>query len=170
MANFTRNARAVEELGRELVTAGFAPFVCAPSDALSPLHEALDAIVGMLDVPRDDNAIAIAAGVSLAGGFPAVLLQNSGPGGCADVIASVIARHEVPMLLIVAIGGTGPDASDPAMVRLSEQVLDEFGIQSVPLDPTMPAAAQIEVVRAIVLDELRPAALLLPDEALRRPA
>lgn len=164
MTYFTENIQAVRELCRELVAAGFAPFVGARCDALAPLHDALDVEVGVLTVARDDNAIGIAAGVSLAGGYPAVLLRNSGPGGAAEVITSLVAPHEVPMLLIVALGAeTGPAPGDPTMIRLSEQVLDESGIQSIPLDTTVPMAERIGQVHSIVHDQLRPAALLVPE-------
>jgi sulfopyruvate decarboxylase TPP-binding subunit len=171
MTYFIQNVRAVEELCRELVAADFRPFIGTQCDALSPLHEALDLSVGVLTVPRDDNAVAIAAGVSLAGGYPAVLLRNSGPGNCAEAIASVVTPNEVPMLLIVALG-TDADLApgDLAMARLSEQVLDEFGIESVPLDPTAPAAVPIGTVRGIVHDRLRPAALMVPSDAFGRSA
>ena len=181
MTYFIQNVHAVDELCRELVAAGFSPFVGAQCEALSRLHEALDLTVGVLTVPRDDNALGIAAGVSLAGGFPAVLLRNTGPGISAEVLASVVAPHEVPMLLIVALDAessadTDVDtaasraAGNQAMVRLSAQALEEFGIESVPLDPTARPAGQVEVVRAIVIDQLRPAALLVPADALGRPA
>jgi sulfopyruvate decarboxylase subunit alpha len=179
MTYFIQNVHAVEELCRELVAAGFSPFVGAQCEALSSLREALDLSVGVLTVPRDDNAIGIAAGVALAGGFPAVLLRNTGPGISAEVIASVVAPHEVPMLLVVALdadSATGTDAAanrtagNDAMVRLSATVLAEFGIESVPLDPTARPAGQVDVVRAIVIDQLRPAALLVPAGALGRPA
>jgi sulfopyruvate decarboxylase subunit alpha len=176
MTYFIQNVHAVEELCRELVAAGFSPFVGAQCDALSRLHEALDLTVGVLTVPRDDNAIGIAAGVALAGGFPAVLLRNTGPGISAEVISSVVAPHEVPMLLVVALAGDGTaDAADQAdadqaMIRLSGQVLAEFGIESVALDPAARPAGQVEVVRGIVIDQLRPAALLVPTDALGRAA
>jgi sulfopyruvate decarboxylase subunit alpha len=171
MTYFVQNVRAVEELCRELVAADFAPFIGTQCAALAPLHDALDLSVGVLTVPRDDNAIGIAAGVSLAGGYPAVLLRNSGPGSSAEAIASVVTPNEVPMLLIVALG-TDADLApgDLAMARLSEQVLDEFGIESVRLDPATAAAAQIGVVRGILYDQLRPAALLVPSDAFGRAA
>ncbi|HEX5113755.1 MAG TPA: hypothetical protein VFW65_01025 [Pseudonocardiaceae bacterium] len=169
MTYFIQNAQAVDELSRELVAAGFSPFVGTQCDALARLTEALDLAVGVLTVPRDDNAVGIAAGVALAGGYPAVLLRNSGPGNAAEVIGTVVAPHEVPMLLVLGIGGPADPAADNlAMVRISEQVLDEFGIESVPLDPSMPAAAQVAVVRGIVRDQLRPAALLVPTTAFGR--
>jgi sulfopyruvate decarboxylase subunit alpha len=163
MTYFIQNAQAVEELSRELVAAGFSPFVATSCDALARLREALDLSAEVLTVPRDDNAMGIAAGIALAGGHPAVLLRNAGPGSSAEVIESVVAPHEVPVLLVVAIGGPDDQATgNMAMVRIGEEVLEEFGIQSVPLDPTMAVTDQVAVVRGIVCDQLRPAALLVP--------
>lgn len=170
MTNFVQHVSTVEELSRALIAAGFAPFVGARCDALAPLHEKLDLTVGVLTVPRDDSAIGIAAGVSLAGGYPAVLLGNTGPGGCAEVIAAVVSPHETPMLLIVPLetDSAPPRATDPRMARLSAHVLAEFGIDSVPLDPGSPVDEPIGAVRGIVHDELRPAALLVPANSLRQ--
>jgi len=171
MTYFIQNVRAVEELCRELVAADFSPFIGTQCDVLAPLHEALDLSVGVLTVPRDDNAIGIAAGVSLSGGFPAVLLRNSGPGSSAEAIASVVTPNEVPMLLIVALG-TDADLApgDLAMARLSEQVLDEFGIESVRFDPAAAAVTQIAAIRGIVHEQFRPAALLVGSDAFGRSA
>ncbi|HKN95747.1 MAG TPA: hypothetical protein VJX10_01420 [Pseudonocardiaceae bacterium] len=171
MTYFIQHAQAVDELSRELVAAGFSPFVTTRCDALARLSEALDVAAGVLTVPRDDNAIGIAAGVALAGGHPAVLMSDSGPGSAAEAIGSVVAPHDVAMLFVVAVGGPAdPAADDLPMVRISEQVLDEFGIASVPLDPTRPAAAPVAEVRGIVRDQFRPAALLVPAAAFGRAA
>lgn len=171
MTYFIQHAQAVDELSRELVAAGFSPFVTTGCDALARLAEALDLAAGVLTVPREDNAIGIAAGIALAGGHPAVLLRDSGPGGCAAAIGSVVAPHDVAMLFVVAVGGPAdPAADDLPMVRISEQVLDEFGIASVPLDPARPAAAPVAEVRAIVHDQCRSAALLVPAAAFGRAA
>lgn len=172
MTNFVQHVSTVEELSKALIAAGFAPFVGARCDALAPLHEKLDLNVGVLTVPRDDSAIGIAAGVSLAGGYPAVLLGDTGPGSCAEVIASVVSPHETPMLLIVPLlaDATFAPKMDPRTERLSGHVLGEFGIDSVSLDPATPVDEPIGTIRAIVQDEHRPAALLVPANSLRQPA
>lgn len=172
MTNFVQHVSTVEELSRALIAAGFAPFVGARSEALAPLHEKLDLNVGVLTVPRDDSAVGIAAGVSLAGGYPAVLLGATGAGGCAEVIASVVSPHETPMLFIVPLvtDTTFAPAMDPRTERLSGHVLGEFGIDSVSLDPETPVEESIGAVRAVVQHEHRPAALLVPANSLRQPA
>jgi sulfopyruvate decarboxylase TPP-binding subunit len=158
---FERNTRTVEWLGRELVAAGFEPFVAVRCAALAPLHEALDVIVGVLTVPREDNAIGIATGAALAGGHPAVLLPDSGPGSVASVIASTVKPDPLPILLVL---GLDDDITTDraALIRVSEHVLAEFGIDTVSFDPTTSPVDPVAQVRDIVHERQRPAALLVP--------
>jgi sulfopyruvate decarboxylase TPP-binding subunit len=168
MTNFVQNVDAAEELCDELIAAGFTPFVSTQSDTLSALHEALDERVGVLIVPRDDNAIGIAAGVSLAGGCPAVLLSDAGISGSADAIASLVTPHQTPLLLVVSLGGDLPGGSDPK--RLVELVMAELGVQTVVVDAGARPATSVRLVREIVREQSRPAALLVPLDAFGWPA
>jgi sulfopyruvate decarboxylase TPP-binding subunit len=168
MTNFVQNVDAAEELCDELIAAGFAPFVSTQSDTVSGLHEALDERVGVLIVPRDDNAIGIAAGVSLAGGCPAVLLSEAGISGSADAIASLVAPHQTPLLLVISLGGDRPGGPDPR--RLAELLMAELGVQTVVVDAAARPAATVRLVREIVREHLRPAALLVPLDAFGWPA
>jgi sulfopyruvate decarboxylase TPP-binding subunit len=168
MTNFVQNIDAAEELCDELIAAGFTPFVSTQSDTLSALHEALEERVGVLIVPRDDNAIGIAAGVSLAGGCPAVLLSDGGITGSADAIASLVTPHQTPLLLVVSLGGDLPSGADPR--RLAELVMAELGVQTVVVDPGATPATSVRLVREIVREHLRPAALLVPLDAFGWPA
>jgi sulfopyruvate decarboxylase TPP-binding subunit len=164
MTNFVQHIDAAEELCDELIAAGFTPFVSTRSDTLSALHEALDDRVGVLTVPRDDNAIGIAAGVSLAGGCPAVLLSDAGISGCADPIASLVAPHRTPLLLVISLGAPPAIEGGPDPRRLAELLIAELGIQSVAIEPTARTAARVGLVREIVREHLRPAALLVPSD------
>lgn len=168
MTHFVQHVRAVDELCRQLVAARFGPFIGTRCEEFAALHEALAGTVGVLTVPGDDNAVAVAAGMSMAGGHPVVLLRESGPATVADAIAAVVTPHEVPMLLAVMLGGAaGPD--DRATARSGRRMLDEFGIQCVPLNADLPAAGPVEQVRAIVQDRHKVAALLVPEPPRRRP-
>jgi sulfopyruvate decarboxylase TPP-binding subunit len=162
MTNFVQNIDAAKDLCDELIAAGFTPFVHTRSDTFSALHEALDDRVGLLVVPRDDNAIAIAAGVSLAGGCPAVLLSDSGINSCTDAIASLVAPHRTPLLLVVSLGDDATTEGRPTPRRLAELLMGELGVQCVTIEPTEGMAAPVRLVRDIVREELRPAALLVP--------
>jgi sulfopyruvate decarboxylase subunit alpha len=168
MTNFVQNIDAAEELCDELIAAGFTPFVSTQSDTFSALHEALDERVGVLIVPRDDNAIGIAAGVSLAGGCPAVLLSDAGISGSADAIASLVTPHQTPLLLVISLGDDVPGGPDPR--RLAELVMAELGVQTVVVDAGARPATRVRLVREIVREHLRPAALLVPIDAFGWPA
>jgi sulfopyruvate decarboxylase subunit alpha len=163
MTNFLQNIDAAEELCDELIAAGFSPFLSTRGDSHSPLHEALDERIGMLVVPRDDNAIGIAAGVSLAGGYPAVLLSDNGISGSAEAIASLVAPHRTPLLLVLVLGDD-PVAADggPDRRRLAELLMAELHVETVRIDPAARTAARVRVVRDIVREHQRPAALLVP--------
>jgi sulfopyruvate decarboxylase TPP-binding subunit len=171
MTNFVQNIDAAEELCDELIAAGFTPFVSTQTDTFSALHEALDERVGVLIVPRDDNAIAIAAGVSLAGGCPAVLLSDAGISGCADAIASLVTPNQTPLLLVIALGCDVPgDAAGPDHRRLAELLTAELGVRTVVVDAGARPSTAVRLAREIVREDLRPAALLVPLDAFGWPA
>ena len=162
MTHFLQNVDAARVLCDELIAAGFTPFVRTRSDTYSALDKALDDRGVLLVVPRDDNAIAIASGVSLASGCPAVLLSDSGIGGCADAIASLVTSHRIPLLLVVSLSETPSAGERPNPQRMAELLMEELGVQAVAIDPTEGVSAPVQLVRDIVRVELRPAALLVP--------
>ncbi len=171
MTNFVQNIDAAEALCDELIAAGFTPFVSTQTDTFSALHEALDERAGVLIVPRDDNAIAIAAGVALAGGCPAVLLSDAGISGCADAIASLVTPHQTPLLLVIALGGERPgNAAGPDPMRLAELLMAELGVRTVVVDAGARPSTAVRLAREIVREDLRPAALLVPLDAFGWPA
>jgi sulfopyruvate decarboxylase TPP-binding subunit len=173
MTNFVQNIDAAEELCDELIAAGFTPFVSTQTDTFSALHEALDERAGVLIVPRDDNAIAIAAGVALAGGCPAVLLSDAGISGCADAIASLVTPHQTPLLLVIALGDDLPGSAagpGPAPRRLAELLMAELGVRTVVVDEGARPSTAVRLAREIVREDLRPAALLVPLDAFGWPA
>jgi sulfopyruvate decarboxylase subunit alpha len=171
MTNFVQNIDAAEELCDELIAAGFTPFVSTQTDTFSALHEALDERAGVLIVPRDDNAIAIAAGVALAGGCPAVLLSDAGISGCADAIASLVTPHQTPLLLVIALGDDLPgNTAGPAPRRLAELLMAELGVPTVVVEAGARPSTAVRLAREIVREDLRPAALLVPLDAFGWPA
>src|SRR5687767_13871924 len=98
MTAFIRGVDVAKELSKELISADFGPFVSTPCPLLAPLHDALQEHVGVLTVVREDNAVGIAAGTSLAGRTPAVLMQNSGLGQSVNAIAALVVPYRIPML------------------------------------------------------------------------
>src|SRR5260364_366901 len=74
-------------LAQALVEKGFGPFFGTPCGILAPLYSILETEFGLHTIPREDNAIGIAAGTAMAGRRPVVLMQNSGLGQSVNAIA-----------------------------------------------------------------------------------
>jgi sulfopyruvate decarboxylase subunit alpha/phosphonopyruvate decarboxylase len=167
MTTYMRDVEDLSDAGElctELVAAGFGPFVGTPCGILSPMFTALEDQAGLLTVTREDSAVGIAAGASLAGRFPVILMQNSGFGQCVNALASLVTPYRIPMLFVISMRGTYPDPTQENLVmgRLTEPLLESLGVEAVTLGPDAPAALWVERVRQIVAEERRPAALLVP--------
>ena len=119
-------------------------------------------------VAREDNAVGIAAGTSLAGQYPVVLMQSSGLGQSIAAIASLVVPYRIPMLLVVSLRVANLEATKENMImgRLTEPLLDGLGIEAITLDPDTRPTRQVTRLRDIVRRQLRPAALLIPPAAL----
>ncbi|MFE9429173.1 thiamine pyrophosphate-binding protein [Kitasatospora sp. NPDC006697] len=157
------SAGAVHEA---LLSAGFGPFFGTPCGVLAPLLALLEEGDDYHVVAREDSAVGLAAGVGLAGGHPVVLMQNSGFGQSVNALASLTVPYRIPLLLIVSMRGTGPDATTEnlAMGRLTEAILDGLGIEFLYLSSEHAADCMQNAYR-IVAAERRPFALLVrPDE------
>jgi len=164
MTAFVKDVDVATKLCQELVAADFGPFFGTPCRSLTPLHAALHGQVGILTVAREENAIGIAAGTSLAGRCPVVLMENPGIGQCVNAIASLVVPYRIPMLLIVGLNELSQEPAQEAKImgRLTGQLLEGLGIESTELDPVEPVEAQVERVNTIVQRRLQPAALLVP--------
>jgi hypothetical protein len=79
-----------------------------------------------------------------------------------------VTPHQTPLLLVISLGGDLPSGSDPR--RLAELVMAELGVQTVVVDAGARPATSVRLVREIVREHLRPAALLVPLDAFGWPA
>ena len=155
-----------DQLGEELIAAGFGPFYGTPCGVLAPLLTALDARPGLLTVAREDNAVGMAAGAWLAGRYPVVLMQNSGLGQSVNALASLVVPNRIPVLLVVSLRGADPDPTQEniEMGRLTRPLLAGLGFETVALDPGTPPAVAVGRLRDAIAAH-RPAALLIPPTA-----
>ena len=83
-----------------------------------------------LPATREDAAVGCAAGVWLAGGRPAVLMQNSGLGTSLNALASLSLMYRLPCLLVVTWRGfRGEDAPEHLLMGdISPRLLELAGI------------------------------------------
>ena len=87
--------------------------------------------VKVVDVAREEEAVAVACGASLAGGRGVVLIQNAGLLNCGAVIASLVRLYRIPCLLLVSYRG---DERDPIYYHApkgaaTEPTLQAWGIR-----------------------------------------
>jgi sulfopyruvate decarboxylase TPP-binding subunit len=168
MTAFMKGVDVARELSKELISADFGPFFGTPCPLLAPLHTALQEQIGVLTVAREDNAIGIAAGTSLAGRTPVVLMQNAGLGQTVNAIAALVVPYRIPMLLVVSVTEAKVDSVQETKImgRLTDPLLEGLGVEVVRLDPQEPVSPQVDVVGNIVHRRLRPCALLVPADTL----
>jgi sulfopyruvate decarboxylase TPP-binding subunit len=168
MTAFMKGVDVARELSKELISADFGPFFGTPCPLLALLHTALQEQVGVLTVAREENAVGIAAGTSLAGRTPVVLMQNSGLGQTVNAVAALVVPYRIPMLLVVSVTEVKDDSVKETKIvgELTEPLLEGLGIEVVHLDPEQPVPAQVDVVSNVVQRRLRPCALLVPADTL----
>ncbi|MGQ0841312.1 hypothetical protein [Actinokineospora sp.] len=172
MTPFAQKVDVAADLGRELIAADFGPFYGTPCGILSPLHQALDEQAGVLTISREDNAVGIAAGASLTGRSPVVLMQNGGLGPAVSAIASLVVPYRIPLLLVVSLREADPDQDCERTIlrELTMPLLDGLGVQTFEFHADAPVAVQVESVRESVRGRHRPAALLIPPTSFELPA
>lgn len=85
-----------------------------PCTWLKGLIEALraDGSIDYTGAPSEAAAVGMAAGAYLAGGAPAVLMQNNGLVNCMDVVSSLVQLYRIPLLMVVTWRGHGGEDFD----------------------------------------------------------
>lgn len=145
------------ELVRGFIENGYTRFTGVPCSLLkgafreleSPSPELADRF-GYVAAPREDSALGLAAGWSVAGLKPVVLMQNSGLGYCLNVLTSLNLIYDVHVPLVISWRGhDGNDAVEHDVIgRELTNLLDVFGLRHRVFDHADPAAS----VRACVAD------------------
>lgn len=85
----------------------------------------------VVDVAREEEAVAIACGAGLVGARAAVVIQNAGLLNCGAVIGSLVHLYRAPCFLLVSYRG---DARDPVYYhvpkgRATEPTLAAWGVR-----------------------------------------
>ncbi|MEV0327375.1 thiamine pyrophosphate-binding protein [Micromonospora echinospora] len=129
------------------------PFYCTPDGLQRPLLDSLGDRVTLHNVVREDIAVGLAAGASLAGRTPVVLMQNSGLGQSVNALASLVLPYGLPMLLVVGMRGIDLDDTKENLVmgRITERLLEMMEISArfvAADDPARDVAAAAREVHA----------------------
>ncbi|OGL07103.1 MAG: hypothetical protein A3I03_09965 [Candidatus Rokubacteria bacterium RIFCSPLOWO2_02_FULL_68_19] len=120
-----------------------------------------------LPATREDAAVGCAAGAWLAGGRPAVLMQNSGLGTGLNALASLSLMYRLPCLLVVTWRGfRGEDAPEHLLMGdISPRLLEMAGIPHRALSAVSVEADLAWATRETFAREA-PVALLVPPGVL----
>lgn len=123
------------KLVRELADRGFADFTGVPCSMLKGIFDVLEnsaAHEGLryFPAPREDTALGVASGLTVAGRKCVVLMQNSGLGYGLNVLTSFNLIYDVRLPLVVSWRGFDPqDAVEHLVIgRELTRLLDLFGL------------------------------------------
>jgi phosphonopyruvate decarboxylase len=154
-----------KEFATLLEAQGFDFFVGVPCSLIEGLIATLETHPRLPYVAavREDIAVGLAAGASLAGRTPAVLMQNSGLGTSLNALISLSLMYRLPALLLVTWRGHGgQDAPEHiVMGEISPALLEISGIPHRVLSRKS-ARADLGWARAEVDRLSQPVALLVP--------
>lgn len=119
---------------------------------------------------REDNAIALAVGASLAGEHPLVFMESSGIGNAIDALTSLATVYGIPLVLFIAWAGyKGRDIphhnviGEPLLSLLASLDMPTFEVKLG--GPLEAIASTIEEAAARAEEVRRPVAVLgIPEE------
>jgi sulfopyruvate decarboxylase subunit alpha len=102
--------------------------------------------VRVVDVAREEEAVAIACGAALCGARAAVIVQNAGLLNCGAVIGSLVQLYRIPCFFLISYRG---DERDPTYYhvpkgRATIPTLDAWSIQWARAHGPARIGAQIE--------------------------
>ncbi|MGI4981843.1 MAG: phosphonopyruvate decarboxylase [Janthinobacterium lividum] len=146
---------------------GFSRYAGVPCSYLTPFinYVIQDASLDYVSAANEGDAVAISAGVALAGGRAVTMMQNSGLGNAVSPLTSLTWTFELPQLLIITWRGEPGVADEPQhalMGPITPAMLDTMDV-AWEIFPTQPDAidAALERACAHMARTGRPYALLM---------
>jgi sulfopyruvate decarboxylase alpha subunit len=113
---------------------------------------------------REEEAVGIASGLYLGGVRPAVLMQSSGLGNCANAIGSLLVAYQIPVVFVMSMRGD-PGEWNWAQIPLGRAVkpiLDALGLPHTAIDRADEAESIVHAICETAFSARVPAACLLP--------
>src|SRR5713226_3477540 len=124
--------------------------------------------IRVVDVAREEEAVAVACGASLAGGRGAVLIQNAGLLNCGGVLAGLVELYRLPCVFIDYMRG---DDGDPVYYhapkgRVTEETLRAWRLPYARADRRGDLTAQVKQGVELCVESRGPVVLLISGEDL----
>ncbi|MGE0681536.1 MAG: thiamine pyrophosphate-binding protein [Candidatus Binatia bacterium] len=146
-----------------LRNSGFDFFTGVPCSLVKSLIATLEERGGYIPETREDAAVGLAAGASMAGKQPMVIMQNSGLGVSLNALASLSLLYHFPCLLLITWRGyQGKDAPEHIIMgEISPRLLETLHVPYQILSAEA-AAEAIGWAANAMKQTGKPVALLLP--------
>ncbi|MEH2921363.1 thiamine pyrophosphate-binding protein [Samsonia erythrinae] len=156
-------AERARQLAGTLNKVGITSQVGTPCGILAPLWKYLDTQnerERLITISREDTALSYAAGQALAGGYPAVFMQNSGFGNCVNIMASLICPFKLRVVLIISLRGTGNDTTpeNTEMGKVTASILEQWKV------PIISLLTPTDEIAVFELNQNGPMAILISPE------
>src|SRR6267142_1833548 len=124
--------------------------------------------IRVVDVAREEEAVAVACGASLAGGRGAVLIQNAGLLNCGGILAGLVELYRLPCFFLVSFRG---DDRDPIYYhapkgRVTEATLGAWRLPYAQLDRAGDIQGQVRRGAESAAESSGPFVLLISGEDL----
>lgn len=146
---------------------GFNPYTGVPCSILKPIVNYIIDSPNMtyLIASSEGEAMGIAAGISLAGKKPVVMMQNSGLGNAVNPLTSLQLIYDLPVLLLVTLRGEPGRPDEPQHKIMGKITPDLLGIMDIYyeylVETEQELGPQISRVCQKIEKEDRPAALII---------
>lgn len=112
-------------LTREFVDTGYDATPMVPCSELNDIFD-LQGLPGAVFCSREEEAVAVGAGLHIAGRRPLVLMQSSGLMSSLNTVGSLLVAYALPVTLLVAMRG-GAGEQNPAQVPTGRAVQPALG-------------------------------------------
>jgi len=121
-----------------------------------------DPDIPYIPATREDEALGIATGASLAGRKPIVLMQNSGLGSTIDPLTSLNMLYKIPVLLLISWRGyQGKDAPQHLIMgEITIKLLEDIGVPTRVIAKDDPEAALSALLGSMDERQIPAAAIL----------
>jgi sulfopyruvate decarboxylase alpha subunit len=158
-------SRAIVEALRE---AGITTIATLPELKLFDLIDLVSKDNGIRHVQlcREEEGVAICAGSYIAGGKPALIMQNGGLMNSVNGLVSTAIHLQIPMLLLVYYAGDFGDRGFSTVGNLTEGVLQGLQIRYQILRRHEDIRSTITGAWTLAEDSQRPVAILLTKSVL----
>ena len=146
---------------------GFSHYTGVPCSYLTPFINYVinDARLSYVSAANEGDALAGAAGLSMAGAPAVVMMQNSGLGNAVNPLTSLAHTFNIPVLLVVTRRGRPGRQDEPQHERMGKITGDLLDLMEIPWEPfpvverdVGPALARVDRYCA---ERQRPYALLM---------